>query len=1361
MACAHDSRTARGTAAPAGRRRARPPARRRRIAVALAALFLASCGDGPPPTKPEPHAAPVWVSVTPETVGLTYFGERVRLRATVRPNPPGTRVGWSSTDAAVVTVDADGVVTAVSNGTAGVVAEVGPLRDTALVEMRQRAVRLEVVAGAGQRWMAGQPLRERVGVRVLDEGGSLFVRHQGIVNYDASAQGGRVDPEEAWAGEDNIAWTEWTLGAVVGPQTLVARTMQGSAVVGSTEIGAVALHPDSVVAAVAVHSGEGQGALRGQTLGEPVVVGVVDSLGRRVPGATVRFEPAAGHGSADPAETVSGRLGLAATEWTLGPALGPQRLVVSVLHGPATAEIGAVALHPDSAVAALAVHSGDGQEALQGQTLGEPLVVVVHDSLGRPIPGATVRFKPAVGHGSADPAETVSGRLGLAATEWTLGPGPGPQMLLVTVLHGPATAEIGAVARQHPDSAVVALAMYSGEGQGALAGEALEDPVVVGVVDSRGRPIPGATIRFEPAAGHGSADPAEVVSDSLGLAATRWTLGEEPGPQTLVVRAALGAALEIGATAQSREGVCARTPAVAEEIVREAGAASCAEVTEEDLAGIDSLNLAERGIRRLRSGDFAGLAGMTRLYLDRNRLAELPPDIFEGLANLVRLQMYDNELSELPAGVFGGLGRLRFLWLSGNRLSGLPPGIFAGNPALRSLHLTNNRLAGLPPRVFAGLGELRYLHLGENAVEELPPGVFDGLARLVGLRLDHLQLAELPPGVFADFESLRWLYLNHNRFRELPPGIFDGLTSLQILDLSRNGYLRGLPPGIFDDLESLLVLELRTGNRLGELRPGVFSRLGNLWELDIGHNFLAALPPGVFAGLANLRTLRLDYNNLVELPPRVFVGLHAIEEVGAHLNPTSQPRPFPVRIELERTDTGDVLAPGPARVVMRVPDGAPYPLRVPVVVQGGTASAAWLEAGPGDTVSAPLVASRPAGSGGPVHLGFGQAPPPPRKFRGLGVVPDGELVLFEASDNRSPVLAKEMPLHWLQAGGEAVELALGPHFTDPDGDSLVYTAATEDGRVAGASVSGGVLWIEPRAEGETAVVVGALDPGGLRASQRVKVAVAPAPDPDRFDIHLLFVGDFPKAHRAGVRRAADRWEEVVVGDLLDVPFHYRTADGSLKFAATVDDLLIINGYHGGAGLLAYVRGCAVRAASGLPFCAEISWNASRVAGVNYDPYRLALHEIGHALGMGIGRSWNDILQVPGGPSPDVHFPGPRAVAAFNAAGGLAYFGRKVPVGQGGAWDQGHWRRGVIDYDVMGGGADCISAITVQALADIGHVVDVSRADPFRLPGICGDGAAAADGADGAVAFEFGDDILRGEPMMVVDSAGKVVRVIRN
>ena len=71
----------------------------------------------------------------------------------------------------------------------------------------------------------------------------------------------------------------------------------------------------------------------------------------------------------------------------------------------------------------------------------------------------------------------------------------------------------------------------------------------------------------------------------------------------------------------------------------------------------------------------------------------------------------------------------------------------------------------------------------------------------------------------------------------------------------------------------------------------------------------------------------------------------------------------------------------------------------------------------------------------------------------------------------------------------------------------------------------------------------------------------------------------------------------------------------------------------------------------------------------------------------------------------------------------------------------------------------------QALADLGHVVDVSKADPFTLPGASQGDAVAGAGADGVEGgggpgFEFADSIIRG-PVTVVDSTGKVVRVIRN
>ena len=1005
----------------------------------------------------------------------------------------------------------------------------------------------------------------------------------------------------------------------------------------------------------------------------------------------------------------------------------------------------------------------EGQRAGAGQPLPQRVGVRVLDAGGNLFVGVTTRvyFDASADGGRANPADALwwPAREEVTWTEWTLGPDPGQQTLGARVRATRVTAEIGAVALE-PDSVVSAVVAKSGEGQGAPAGEALSEPVVVAVVDTLGRRVPGATVRFEPAPGHGRAEPAETRSDGEGAAATRWTLGEAPGAQTLVVRAGAGASVEIGATAQSGEGVCPRTPAVAEEIVRLAGAANCAEVTEADLAGIRELNLARRGIASLRSGDFAGLTGMRGLGLEYNSLTELPPDLFQGLLKVGYLRLNANHLTELPPDVFRGLTGLWGLFLRDNALTELPQGVFAGL-RLGQLWLDGNRLGELPPDIFDGLNSLFDLKLGGNALTELPPTVFEGL-NLSSLDLGINRLEALPPRIFASMPRLRWLYLDQNRLTELPPGIFDGLANLKQLDLYGLG-VRGtvfeLPPGIFVDLERLEVLNLR-GTKVRDFRPDVFEHLTELRELDIAHTFPPGLPPGVFRGLGKLRELKLYYNELTELPPRMFVGLHGLESVVAHLNPGS---PFPVRVELARSDTADVLAAGPARVVMRVPDGSPFALRMPVRVQLGSASAPWLEVGPGDTVSTPLLVERPAGSTEAVHLSFGQLSELPREFVGLEVAAGGPLALFAPSDNRSPVVAEQIRVHWLQAGGAPVELALAPHFSDPDGDSLAYETRTEDGgRVAGASISGGALWIEPRAEGEVELVVEARDPRGLRASQRMRVVVAPPANPDRFDIHLLFGRDFPEAFRTQVRRAADRWEEVVTGDLPDVPFSHLERNGGPRLEGTVDDLVIINDYQYGDFYSALAGDCAVREESKLTLCGVIQWQPDFIEAQSHARhYSVALHEMGHILGFG-GSRWGDMYRVLEGTSPpERYFPGTLAVAAFNAAGGLEYDGPRVPLDER---IVSHWHGGVIGYEIMGSNAPCISAITVQALADVGHVVDVGKADPYTLSGGCANNAAgdaaAAYGADGQMIVELADDILR-EPVMVVDSTGKVVRIIRN
>lgn len=127
-------------------------------------------------------------------------------------------------------------------------------------------------------------------------------------------------------------------------------------------------------------------------------------------------------------------------------------------------------------------------------------------------------------------------------------------------------------------------------------------------------------------------------------------------------------------------------------------------------------------------------------------------------------------------------------------------------------------------------------------------------------------------------------------------------------------------------------------------------------------------------------------------------------------------------------------------------------------------------------------------------------------------------------------------------------------------------------------------------------------------------------------------------------------------------------------------------------------------------------------------YETMLHEVGHAFGVGITWHGNlnpSLASLVNGVSRatgelDTHFPGPQAVAAFNAAGGSGYPHGKVPVmndpSSPGA--NAHWRA-VVCGEVMSyclvDDKQHLTAITVGALADLGWKVDLSHAEPYTLP----------------------------------------------
>ena len=94
------------------------------------------------------------------------------------------------------------------------------------------------------------------------------------------------------------------------------------------------------------------------------------------------------------------------------------------------------------------------------------------------------------------------------------------------------------------------------------------------------------------------------------------------------------------------------------------------------------------------------------------------------------------------------------------------------------------------------------------------------------------------------------------------------------------------------------------------------------------------------------------------------------------------------------------------------------------------------------------------------------------------------------TQNRSPTVAAEIPDQILDTEGNAVTLDLSSHFTDPDGDSLAYTATSSSSGVVRAIVSENDLLLIPGFIGTARIRVVASDSHGLSAELDFSVIVS-------------------------------------------------------------------------------------------------------------------------------------------------------------------------------------------------------------------------------------------------------------------------------
>ena len=398
------------------------------VLATSAALWVGACDDNG--TGPSEILAELKLSVQSAAIEV---GETLDLVATVldgngdQVNTATLAIQWVSSDPSVAQVDSAGVVTGIAPERATIFASLDSISASVVVEVVQVPADIVSLSGQDLAGSVGDPLEDSVRVRVADARGNGV---PGIaVFYNVVSGEGTPTPAQSVTGSDGTSTTEWSLGPIAGVHQLEVRVVKEDA----KPAGATRSPLEDIVIIIEAEAGPGPPSgiavtPSGQILSAGQVGSVngtvVDQFGNSVDGEA---ELSISWLSSDPSV-----VSVAASGRVTAGMVGTATIAGSLDSDSAITGFGSVTVVQGSP-ASVMVASGDGQSGLPGSVLAAPLVVVVEDGSGNPVPDVSVVWAVTNGAATFGAGSSNTDAAGQALVYVTLGVTDGPVEITASV----------------------------------------------------------------------------------------------------------------------------------------------------------------------------------------------------------------------------------------------------------------------------------------------------------------------------------------------------------------------------------------------------------------------------------------------------------------------------------------------------------------------------------------------------------------------------------------------------------------------------------------------------------------------------------------------------------------------------------------------------------------------------------------------------------------------------------------------------------------------------------------------------------------------------------------------------------------